>query len=156
MKNLYFVSFIFSVLTSSAAFSSSICEQFSNRDLLNSVKTVKPVFETLADHEVAMIQSAVLISSLEEAHSPKTAVEIFADTLGGRSGSLGGEINYYELMVSTNNSSSSAKTFAVVTYYPGDNEYGAIFRIFKSEFHVSPVLVGTITDSDVNCLVPVN
>ena len=95
-----------------------------------------------------MIQTAVLMTDSSTPVTPDQAVDIFADK--ENDGTLGGTVAYYKVKQGSNE-----KTLANVTYYPGDNEYGALFQIwtFSSGFQ-SVGMIGTIGDSDIYCLTP--
>ena len=120
----------------------SLCEMMAHDEGVQHVKTIeldgKPDVE-LKDVEKAMIQMSVLSSTGGQAYTPKEAVGIFTDTFDGRDGGLGGAISYFEV---------DGKTVAKATFYPGDNEYGLLFRIYKS--YASQI--GTVGDSDIYCL----
>jgi len=63
-------------------------------------------------------------------------------------GDLGGDIRYFQVKYKNGNKSRT-KNIAYVTYFPGDNEYGAIYYIYKSRSGSKYAsLIGTVGDSD--------
>lgn len=76
--------------------------------------------------------------SLEDWRGPLTtdeAIEAFFDFWEGEVGSLAGSIRYYKI---------NGKSITLVSYYPGDNEYGAIFGENNK-------LIARIGDSEIVC-----
>jgi hypothetical protein len=129
----------------SSAASKSACETFATTENLVATKTVRPLEAAISANEKLMIQTAVLLS-VEEALTPDQAVDVFTDRENG--GSLGGDISYFEVKAGRKTAS-----IAKVTFFPGDNEYGALFRVWKYDNgQVSSSLIGTIGDSDIYCL----
>lgn len=111
-------------------------------------KTVDPARDDISDVEKAMIQTVALLTIRDRPLTPDEAVAIFTDRLDGRSGSLGGDISYAEILVN-----GAFQHIARVVYYPGDNEYGAIFRIRTGhDGSFSAKIEAYIGDSDVYCL----
>lgn len=123
----------------------SLCATYASEEL-DAYKTVNPFEEAVTASEKAMIQTAVLVSGHDTALTPDEALNIFADK--DNDGSLGGFINYFKVTIN-----GKEKTMASVAYYPGDNEYGALFQIYTyGDGATSASLIGTIGDSDVYCL----
>jgi hypothetical protein len=113
---------------------------------LDAYKTVNPLSEAVTASEKAMIQTAVLVSGIDTPVTPDEALDIFTDK--ENDGSLGGAISYFKVTVN-----NKEKTIASVAYFPGDNEYGALFQIHTyGNGDTSASLIGTIGDSDVYCL----
>ncbi len=138
-----------SIKDDSVTAQSSLCATYAKTDDLVAFKSVNPFDQAVSDLEKAMIQTAVLMTDTT-AVTPDQAVEIFADKEHG--GSLGGTVAYYKVTHGGNE-----KTLANVTYYPGDNEYGALFQIWTwSNGNQSAGMIGTIGDSDIYCLTPAN
>lgn len=121
----------------------NVCAVLATGDVPNGFKTVVPYQDTLTDVEKGMIQLAVLITDPSTPVTPEQALEIFSDLHNDFS--LRGDIVYFKV---------GSKTYAYVTWFPGDNTYGAVFRIFTYEGGtVSASLVAKISDSDAYCLI---
>jgi hypothetical protein len=128
----------------------SLCATYAKTEDLVAFKSVTPFEETVTDLEKAMIQTAVLMTDSATAVTPDQALDIFSDKENG--GSLGGSVSYFKV-----NHAGKEKTLANVTFYPGDNEYGALFQIWTySDGNLSAGMIGTIEDSDIYCLTPAN
>lgn len=123
----------------------SVCEKAAQPGLLKKIKTIDPLKNSLKPYEKAMIQSVVLFTNSEAPlQSFNDALKVFADIRDdGQPGGLGGTIGYFY---------AGNTKIAFVTYYPGDNAYGQIFRIVEYGKNTRTILLGTITDSEVNCL----
>ena len=129
---------------------SSLCATYAKTQDLVSFKSVNPLTETVSTVEKAMIQAAVLNNDNSTPVTPDEAIDIFSDKENG--GSLGGTVSYFKI---THN--GKEKTVANATYYPGDNEYGALFQIWTySDGSQHAGMIGTIGDSDIYCLTPAN
>jgi hypothetical protein len=121
----------------------NVCSVLATGDAPVGFKTVVPFQDTLTDVEKGMIQLAVLITDPSTPVTPEQALEIFSDLHNDFS--LRGDIVYFNV---------GSKTYAYVTWFPGDNTYGAVFRIFTYDNGtVSANLVAKITDSDAYCLI---
>ncbi len=122
----------------------SLCETFAKSEDLAAFKVVKPAEEALSPMEKAMIQAAVLSTDLTPV-TPEQALDIFTDKDNG--GSLGGDITYFKIQ-----HNGREKLLANATYYPGDNEYGALFEVWTFDDGTqSAGMIGEIGDSDVYC-----
>ncbi len=133
---------------SGSLFAKSVCELAADESARTLVNVVDPTKDELNSAEKAMIQSAVLFTNLETPVSFESALKVFADIReDGKPGGNGGQISYYNV---------GTRLVAIVTYFPGDNQYGQIFTISKYNTRMSPYLIGTIGDSDLNCLRPVD
>jgi hypothetical protein len=123
----------------------SLCQSFAAIESPSSFKTTNPAQVTPSAVEMSMIQTTVLLSH-GEAVTPEQALDIFTDKENG--GSLGGDITYYKVKRGNRQS-----TLAKVVYFPGDNEYGAIFEVWTFENGAqSSGMIGKIGDSDLYCL----
>jgi len=101
----------------------------------------------LKPHELRILQMTQLMTS-ETALTPQESVIKFFDL--ERNSGLDGNITYFEVK---NRITHKATRLAVVTHLPGENEYGAIFRIIPSTGNdVYAYLIGVIGDSDISCL----
>lgn len=139
------VNAVSSVKDDTAAPSKSPCAVYASTEL-DAFKTVNPLNEAVTASEKAMIQTSVLVSGIDTPVTPDQALDIFTDKENG--GSLGGAINYFKVTIN-----GKEKTIAAVAYFPGDNEYGALFQIYTyGNGDTSASLIGTIGDSDVYCL----
>ncbi len=128
----------------------SLCATYANTGDLVAFKSVNPLTESITTMEKAMIQAAVLHTDNSTPVTPDEAVDIFSDK--ENDGSLGGKVSYFKVKHGGNE-----KTLANVTYYPGDNEYGALFQIWTySDGSQYAGMIGTIGDSDIYCLTPAN
>jgi hypothetical protein len=119
----------------------SLCEFWAKSDNLAASRVVQPRDQELSKFELGMVQHTVLHVTGEPV-TPAESLAIFTDADNG--GSLGGQIEYYEI---------GGKTLANVTYYPGDNEYGLLFQVWTfDDGSQSLGMIGSIGDSDRYCL----
>lgn len=89
--------------------------------------------------EQRMIKVAVESDGYYKNLTMKEALELFADKSEWREiGYNAGTISYTKF---------KGKVFAKVVYYPGDNEYGAIFEVRAQSFHK----LTAINDGDLVC-----
>ncbi len=133
---------------SGSVFAKSVCELAADESARTLVNVVDPIKDDLNSAEKAMIQSVVLFTNLEAPISFEGALKVFSDIReDGKPGGHGGQISYYNV---------GTRLIAIVTYFPGDNQYGQMFTISKYDTRMSPYLIGTIGDSDLNCLNPVD
>lgn len=156
MRTIFFasVAFVVSALLIPASFAANkktTCEIYAkameNEDL-PVVKTVDPSKTKLNKEELGMVQTAVLTGNPSESLSAEKALSVFLDKENG-SGSDAGYLTFTEL-------TANDKKFTVVrvTYYPGENEYGALFTYKKLESgYVDVSLIGQVRDTDVVCLI---
>jgi hypothetical protein len=114
---------------------------------LTVTKEVQAYGAQLTKAERGMVQTAMLIVNPTEPTSADAAVRQFSDA--DNEGLDGGNLVYSTLPY-------NARTVTVVrvTYFPGDNEYGALFtfRAGRDGLDDSADLVGLIQDGDVSCL----
>lgn len=109
------------------------------------------IFETVKAHKISknhakftfsekqMIHLTITLQEFLKGSSKEEALETFADMYEGRMGSNAGEIKYFRI---------EGKEFALVHYWPGDNEYGAIFEIKRNNAFK---LVAEVGDSFIAC-----
>jgi hypothetical protein len=147
MKRFFLIPMLFGFVSTSS-YGLSLCETALKRESLTSSSVVE-YGTTFSKQELSMIQSTVLLVNNDEPINIDPALDVFFDRVDGRRGSLGGSINYYSYHTPT----GREKKMAVVTYYPGDNEYGAIFDILSYGDLLRPSLAGLIHDGEVSCLV---
>ena len=101
------------------------------------VREVDPAKNEVTENEKFMIQLAVLASDISGGPMDITrAIDLFIDKEFHGSGA--GQINYFSV---------DKYDYALVTYFPGDNEYGAIFKKTKKSSNFTN-LMATITDGD--------
>ena len=84
--------------------------------------------------EKQMIHLAITQEDWLKGCTRDQALEVFSDY----NGSNAGEISYYQIQ---------GKTYALVHYWPGENEMGAYFEMTSSAFK----LIATISDSFIRC-----
>jgi hypothetical protein len=133
-----------SIAASSQAFASQkLCETYA-REFDTESKNIEEVrsyvsAEELSDSQKAMVQIAILMNNISKPISSASSLKEFF------SGADAGSLNYYNVKI-------SGKTYklARVTYYPGDNEYGALFQLSGNE--EIPSLLATVEDSEISCL----
>ncbi|MCX6126014.1 MAG: hypothetical protein NTV34_14875 [Proteobacteria bacterium] len=130
------------------------CSVFAKtRDSLNPVSIIGTKnFSKLTEVQVKMIQLSVLVNDVHYESRPlnlEDTIAIFNDTYNGRDGSLGGDISFYEVKAP----GAKTKKIALVTYFPGDNEYGAVFAMNSyADGHETASFIGSVGDSDIACL----
>lgn len=88
--------------------------------------------------EKDMIHLTVTLQGWLSGVSREEALDQFNDMRDGRSGSLAGEIVYYMI---------DGKKFALVHYWPGENEYGGFFEVKDRSYR----LIAEINDSFIEC-----
>ena len=141
MKTLI-LTFLF--LTTSA-FAQNICDFQETRDFTDALKAqgIKPAKKS-TNHkrftfiEKDMIHLTVTKQGWLSGLSREEALDNFNDMYNGESGSNAGEIVYYMI---------DGKIYALVHYWPGDNEYGGFFEIKDRAYR----LIAEINDSFVEC-----
>jgi hypothetical protein len=89
--------------------------------------------------EKDMIHLAISLDNSLRGVTKEEALRKFADLYEGRQGSNAGEIVYLTI---------SDKQYALVHYWPGENEYGAFFQLKTGRAFK---LVAEITDSFIEC-----
>lgn len=123
----------------------SLCEIYAHasESALKTLKTTDPAQDRLSKSEQAMIQLAVMTNHASEPMTAEQALDEFIDKAGR--GSNAGKLHYFSIV-----GQNPAHTIVSVTYYPGDNEYGALFSQFHEDGPVD--LIGLIQDGDIQCL----
>ena len=135
------------MLMASQAFAFDVCslsdtgalEDAVTANQLKVLHTAEPFgFDQL---ERSMIFAMISKDDWNEIHSEEEAVLHFEDRNAEEleAGTNAGEIIYY---------AAGSKKIAMVHYYPGDNEYGALFEV-KNGTHQ---MLATIGDGEINCL----
>ncbi len=111
-------------------------------------KVVDPLQEPLSALENDLVFAAVLSSNLNGTVTSLTdALGAFKDVDG--QGTNAGQISYFDIEVK-----GQPVTVARVTYFPGENEYGALFRYnLGSSGFAFASLLGLVQDGDLSCLV---
>ncbi len=105
---------------------------------------------TLKPHEAFAVQSVALFNG-SSVLTPPQSVEVFFD-LKSAIGSASGEINYLDIH---NTATSKRAEVAVATYFPGDNEYGLVYRVVRGATVSAPVsmtIIGVVRDGEISCL----
>jgi hypothetical protein len=142
------ITLLFAALVPSFALASNaeICNALSKSPVaLKVTKTVEPRKDKLNKEEAALIQTTIHIVDPIESSTTESALEIFRDDSGDGAGA--GQINY--LSISINN---KPVQLAKVVYFPGDNEYGAIFQLHTYSGRLHADLIATTGDGDISCL----
>lgn len=85
-----------------------------------------------------MIHLTVTLQGWLNGLSQGEAMDNFNDMYNGESGSNAGEIIYYSI---------NGKKYALVHYWPGDNEFGGFFEIKNRSYR----LIAEINDSFIEC-----
>ena len=88
--------------------------------------------------EKEMIHLTITLQYWLKGASRDEALENFADLYDGKMGSNAGEILYYSI---------EGKTYALVHYWPGDNEVGAFYEMKGRAYR----LIAEISDSFIEC-----
>lgn len=88
----------------------------------------------LSSVEKELIHRTVSLETWRGPLSVQEAIEVFFDFWEGKPGTLQGYIEYYKY---------NGKKIVLVSYFPGDNEYGAFF--------VENKLIAKVNDSDIYC-----
>lgn len=141
MKFLFALMF----LISTSAFAQNICEYQETFDFVEALKSqgVNKARKS-TNHkrftfvEKSMIHLTVTLQGWLGGLSRDEALENFADMYNGEMGSNAGEIVYYNY---------NGKSYALVHYWPGDNEFGAFFEMTGKAYK----LVAEINDSFIEC-----
>lgn len=125
-------------------------QAFANETICSAGETWE-IFETVKAHKVSknhakftfsekqMIHLTITLQDYLKGSSKEEALEQFADMYEGKIGSNAGEIKYFRI---------EGKEFALVHYWPGDNEYGAIFELKRNNAFK---LVAEVGDSFIAC-----
>jgi len=116
---------------------------------LKVVKEVVAFKATLTKEQMGMIQATIVARNPAKPHSAEAALAEFTDKQN--QGSNGGNLTYTEMKFGKRDA-----TVVRVTYFPGDNEYGAIFKTWKSnkdEAGDFVDMIGFVSDGSIECLV---
>ena len=125
------------------------CESYATLDNPRVLKTVEPASMELSNSEKGMIQTVILVGNPSQPMSLAKSIAQFTDADSG--GSNGGSLVYSEVKIG-----ERKHTIVRATYYPGDNEYGALFQIYKTAQGDYATFIGTVGDGDISCLSYVN
>lgn len=133
------------ILITTNAFAVDICtfaETFEFHQTLDA-KGIKPLKKATNPKrftfvEKQMIHLTVTLQRSLNGSTKEESLEIFSDLYDGQRGHHAGEILYYEI---------SGKQFALVHYWPGENEYGGFFEIKNNAYK----LLAEINDSFIAC-----
>lgn len=140
---------LLSFVSQAAAAAPNACQAYrtlsENEVDLSVERSVEAYGAQLSQVEIGMIQSVMLIDYVTVPVSADVAVKTFSDA--ENEGSNGGSLTYTKLVLN-----SRDVTVVRVTYYPGDNEYGALFLYRQSEGSAHASLIGTVSDGDISCL----
>lgn len=134
----------FLMLTTSA-FAQNICDFQETWDFKEALEAngIKPL-KTSGNHgrftfmEKDMIHLTITLQGWLNGLSQEEALATFADMYNGKIGSNAGEIVYYNI---------NGKKYALVHYWPGDNEYGGFFEVKNRSYK----LIAEINDSFIEC-----
>ncbi|WP_408097983.1 hypothetical protein ACJVC5_03395 [Peredibacter sp. HCB2-198] len=133
------------LLVTTNAFAIDLCsfEQTWELDEALESMNVRPLkvsdnHKSFTNVEKQLIYTTVIQQDWRAGVSMKEALEIFGDYYDGKLGSNSGEIKYFNV---------KGQKFAIVHYWPGDNEYGAIFKHINNQFH----LIASIGDGEISC-----
>ena len=128
------------------AFAVNVCDFNETSDFRRSLESegVAPVrvaknHRRFTSVEKQLIHKTVTLQSWLENISAKESLDTFGDYIGGRRGANAGEISYYNL---------DGEQLILVHYWPGENEYGAFYRLNKNG---SFKLLAEINDSYIFC-----
>lgn len=140
-----FILLFFFVTTQTFAQSFNICNLQDTGELDDLVDQSHALIRETNDYfsliEKNMITVTMKLDSWRSVRNQDEAVLMFQDRnhMRERPGSNAGEIQYYSLI---------GKTYALVHFWPGDNEYGAIFEmVTKTKFK----LIALIGDGEISC-----
>ena len=136
------------LITSNAFASLNICDYQETWELQEALEAAGIKTSKLSSNhkkytfsEKQMIHLAVSQQSYLSGITREEAISNFADIgYDGLPSSNAGEIKYYKL---------NGAEMAIVHYYPGDNEFGAIFSIKPGAR--APKMIATIDDSFITC-----
>ncbi len=136
---------IFALLISAQTFAADICHFEETSDFFSALEAegIKP-YKKSKNHkrftfiEKQMIHLTVTLQDYLRGATKEESLLLFGDYYEGEIGSNAGEILYFKI---------ADKDFALVHYWPGDNEYGAYYEVKNSAFR----LVADIEDSFINC-----
>lgn len=134
------------LVLSAQVYAADICSFPETSDFIGALKEegIKPA-RTSKNHskwtftEKAMIHLTISLENHLKGVSREDALKQFADWYDGKPGSNAGEIVYFDI---------AGKKFALVHYWPGDNEYGAYFQV---KMDGSFKMIAEIQDSFITC-----
>lgn len=136
---------LLAVLLSSQAFAANLCHFQETWEYVEALEAegIKQT-RTSRNHkrftflEKRMIHLAMTQDSYNKGVSQDEALILFGDYYNGRMGSNAGEIKYFQV---------KGAEIAIVHYWPGDNEYGAIFVVKNGSYR----LLASLSDSFIEC-----
>jgi hypothetical protein len=130
------------MLVTTQAFASEVCKFEETVNFTEAYKEIRRSedLNKFTVLEKKMIHQAVGLQRWREDLTQEQALLDFMDIRENETlpGSLAGAIVYYSV---------KGKTIALVSHYPGDNEYGAFFEVKGSSFRV----IAEIGDSFIEC-----
>lgn len=95
--------------------------------------------KTFTNVEKQLIYTAVIQQGWLSKSTMREALNTFGDFYeAGRQGENKGEIQYFNI---------KGQKLAIVHYWPGDNEYGAVFKHVNGQYF----MIATIDDSFITC-----
>lgn len=134
------VALAFYTASSFAAETQTLCQKYAatiDYAKLGQFKTVNANKLELSQIQLAMVQMAVMLTDLQPM-SPAEALAEFKDSEG---------MLHYDRVAFGNGHQIVVR----VVYAPGENEYGALFGLYGGP-HLTPKMIGTIQDGDIDCL----
>ena len=146
MKKLSNAILAASLMAAHGAFGESVCDTYAkSQTTLAPTQEMVAFGNTLTPDQLGLIQTATQIVNPMDAKSPNANLSEFSDVQGG--GSSGGKLIYIDVTVDR-----TVHHVVRVVYYPGDNEYGALFELNTALNRHWASLIGIVTDGDVSCL----
>lgn len=137
---------LMALLMTSQAFAMSVCDYSDTAEFRNALEAseITPVrvaknHRKFTSVEKQLIHKTVTLQSWLQNISAKESLETFGDYSQGRRGVNAGEIAYYNV---------DGKQLILVHYWPGENEYGAFYRLNKNG---SFKLLAEVTDGYIFC-----
>jgi hypothetical protein len=131
---------LFSFLLSQAAYAFDVCSYPSTWDFNQDLEDKGIVSSKISDkherftfNEKKMIHLAITLQNYLQGSSLEDALRAFSNS--------DGRIVYYDI---------EDKTFAFAQYYPGDNEYGALYEV-KAKGKGAFKLLAKVEDGDIFC-----
>ncbi len=130
------------------------CENFRIADAADELVTLSEVEnpESLTERQAALVHLSVMAVNTGQVFTLQQALDTFFDV--EYSGDSAGSVLNIQLENQvTEGPWGGVVSFNLVTYFPGDNEYGALFHTITYEDGlVDSTLIGTVNDSDILCL----
>ncbi len=132
--------------TSLAFAERNICETYrATEDTVVAREVVDPAVATIEAYQLGMVQASILVENPAQPLTPSEALAAFTDA--ENQGANGGNLTTYLMPY------ERSHAFLVrATYFPGENEYGALFEIHVGGGYERADLIGTIRDGDISCL----